>query len=127
MIFARFALLAAVAATAFVTLGALAAPAQESDPVALRIEVYGFAGFHVLTNRTRLSASTDRYTIAMDLDTRGIASVFVDLNSHSEVHGRLVKDAVQPAGYHAEVRRNGTERSYKIDYRTDGSVASAQT
>src|SRR5271169_4710117 len=57
MIFARSALLAAIAAMAFVTLGALAAPAQESDPVELRIEVYGFAGFHVLTNRTRVAAT----------------------------------------------------------------------
>ena len=98
MIFARFTLPAAIAAMAFVTLGALAAPAQESDPVALRIEVYGFAGFHVLTNRTRLATSDDRYTIAMDLDTRGIASVFVDLTSHSEVRGRLSRDAVHPDG-----------------------------
>ena len=105
----------------------MAAPAQESDPVELRIEVYGFAGFHVLTNRTRVAASGDRYTIATDLDTRGIASVFVDLNSHSEVHGRLAHDAVQPDAYHGDVRRNGTDRHYRIDYRTDGTVASDQT
>jgi hypothetical protein len=108
-------------------LAALATPAAEPDPIELRIEVYGFAGFHVLTNRTRVVASGDRYTIATDLDTRGIASIFVDLTSHSEVHGRLVKDGVQPAGYHAEVRRNGTDRNYRIDYRADGSVASDQT
>jgi hypothetical protein len=127
MFFARLARLAAIAATAFLTLGALAAPAQEADPIELRIEIYGFAGFHVLTNRTRVVASGDRYTIATDLDTRGIASVFVDLTSHSEVHGRLVKDGVRPAGYHSEVRRNGTDRNYRIDYRADGSVASDQT
>jgi hypothetical protein len=124
---ARFTVVAAIAAIVLLTLAALAGPAQEVDPVELRIEVYGFAGFHVLTNRTRVAASGDRYTIATDLDTRGIASVFVDLTSHSEVHGRLVKDAVQPAGYHAEVRRNGTDRNYRIDYRADGSVASDQT
>ena len=127
MILARFTLLAAIAAMGFVTLGALAAPAQESDPVELRIEVFGFAGFHVLTNRTRVVASGNRYIIATDLDTRGIASIFVDLTSHSEVHGKLVRDAVQPDGYHAEVRRNGTDRNYRIDYRADGSVASEQT
>jgi hypothetical protein len=127
MIFARSALRAAIAATAFVTLGALAAPAQESDPVALRIEVYGFAGFHILTNRTRLATSDDRYTIAMDLDTRGIASVFVDLTSHSEVRGRLSRDAVHPDAYHGDVRRNGDDRHYRIDYRADGTVASDQT
>src|SRR5271154_2546161 len=100
MIFARSVLRAAIAATAFVTLGALAAPAQESDPVALRIEVYGFAGFHVLTNRTRLATRDDRYPIAVDLDPRGPASVFGALASHSEVHGRLTRSAVQPDAYH---------------------------
>jgi hypothetical protein len=127
MFLARFAVLTAIAATAFVTLVALAAPAQESDPVALRIEVYGFAGFHVLTNRTSVAASGDRYKIAMDLDTRGIAAVFVDLTSHSEVRGRLTHDAVQPDAYHGDVRRNGDDRHYRIDYRTDGTVASDQT
>ncbi len=127
MISARFAILPALVATAFGALGVLAAPAQEPDPVELRIEVYGFAGFHVLTNRTRVAASGDRYTIATDLDTRGIASIFVDLNSHSEVHGRLAHDAVEPDAYHGDVRRNGTDRHYRIDYRTDGTVASDQT
>src|SRR6516225_10194288 len=98
MFLARFTVLTAIAVMASVTLGALAAPAQESDPVELRIEVYGFAGFHVLTNRTKVATSGDRYTIATDLDTRGIASIFVDLTSHSEVYGRLVKDGVRPAG-----------------------------
>src|SRR5712671_6724918 len=124
---ARFTVVAAIAATVLAALAALAAPAQELDPLELRIEIYGFAGFHVLTNRTRVVASGDRYTIATDLNTRGIASVFVDLTSHSEVHGKLVKDVVQPDGYHAEVRRNGTDRNYRIDYRADGSVASEQT
>src|SRR5205823_10504246 len=127
MLSVRFTIVAAIAAMIPAAFAALAAPAQESDPIELRIEVYGFAGFHVLTNRTRVVASGDRYTIATDLDTRGIASIFVDLTSHSEVHGKLVKDGVQPAGYRSEVRRNGTDRDYRIDYRADGSVASDQT
>jgi Protein of unknown function (DUF3108) len=127
MSIARFTSLAAIAATASVALGALAAPAQESDPVELRIEVYGFAGFHVLTNRTTVATYGDRYNIATDLDTRGIARIFVDLNSHSEVHGKLVSDAARPDAYHGDVRRNGTDRHYRIDYRTDGTVASDQT
>jgi hypothetical protein len=127
MFLVRFILLAAIAGMASVTLGALAAPAQESDPVDLRIEVYGFAGFHVLTNRTSVATSGDRYSVATDLDTRGIASIFVDLNSHSEVHGRLAQDAVHPDKYHGDVRRNGADRHYRIDYGTDGTVASDQT
>src|SRR6516225_5139065 len=106
---------------------ALASPAAAADPVELRIEVYGFAGFHVLTNRTRVSASGDRYSIATDRDTRGLASVFVDLTSHSEVRGRLMQDTARPDTYHGEVRRNGSDSRYRIDYRADGTVASDQS
>ena len=106
---------------------ALASPAAAADPVELRIEVYGFAGFHVLTNRTKVSASGDQYSIATDLDTRGLAAVFVDLTSHSEVRGKLTQDAVRPDAYHGEVRRNGSDSRYRIDYRTDGTVASDQS
>src|SRR3974377_2612868 len=105
MSFARFTILPALARSFLGTIVALAAPAQESDPVDLRIEVYGFAGFHVLTNRTKVATAGDRYSIATDLDTRGIASVFVDLTSHSEVHGKLVSDAVRPDEYQGAVRR----------------------
>ena len=120
------ALLAAVCSFLTVIV-ALAASAAASDPVELRIEVYGFAGFHVLTNRTSVAASGDRYSIATDLDTRGLASVFVDLTSHSEVHGRLTPDAARPDAYHGDVRRNGSDSHYRIDYRADGTVASDQT
>jgi hypothetical protein len=111
----------------FAALGAVATAAAEQDPVALRIEVYGFAGFHVLTNRTSLATSGDKYWITMDLDTRGIATIFIDLNSHSEVGGQLIGDAVHPVAYHSDVRRNGVDRRYRIDYHTDGTIAADAT
>jgi len=127
MFVARFTILPTIALSFLGAIVALAAPAQESAPVDLRIEVYGFAGFHVLTNRTSVAASGDQYSVATDLDTRGIASIFVDLNSHSEVHGRLAHDSVHPDKYHGDVRRNGSDRHYRIDYGNDGTVASDQT
>jgi hypothetical protein len=127
MVASRSTVLPLVALTIMISIAALAAPAAASDPLELRIEVYGFAGFHVLTNRTRVAASGDQYTIATDLDTRGLASVFVDLTSHSEVRGRLAQDGVRPDAYHGEVRRNGSDSRYRIDYRGDGSVASDQS
>jgi len=63
----------------------------------------------------------------MDLDTRGLARVFVDLTSHSEVHGRLARDTARPDVYRAEVRRNGIDRSYGLDFRSDGAVINAST
>ena len=92
--------------------------------LALRIEVYAFLGLHVLTNLTTIYASDGRYRITMDITTRGIASVFIDLNSHSEVEGRLVGDVPFPEAYRSDVVRNGVDRRYRIDYTLAGPVAS---
>jgi Protein of unknown function (DUF3108) len=91
-----------------------AAPAAMS--FALRIEVYAFAGIHVLTNRTTIDTTEGRYRITTDLDTRGIARLFINLNSRSVVDGRLIDGAPLPLLYHSEVARNGVDRRYRIDY-----------
>ena len=127
MILPRLASLAVIAVALLFAPGASRAPAGETDRVYARFEIFGFAGFHVLTNRTTIQQIGDRYAIAMDLDTRGLASVFVDLTSHSEVRGELARGAVRPEAYRADVRRNGAERHYAVDFRRDGSVANAAT
>lgn len=53
--------------------------------------------------------------------------MFVDLTSHSEVHGRLARNTARPDAYRAEVRRNGIDRSYGVDYRNDGAAIKAST
>src|SRR5438270_11128196 len=121
MISRRAALLPAIA-VAFLSISSGSIKAAEADRVDARLEIFGFAGLHVLTNRTTVDETADRYTISMDLDTRGLASVFVDLTSHSEVHGRLARDASYPDAYRADVRRNGADRHYGLDYRRDGAV-----
>jgi hypothetical protein len=125
MIFARAALLSAIAAALLLIPGASPTRAAEADRVDARFEIFGIAGLHVLTNRTTVDESADGYAIAMDLDTRGLASVFVDLTSHSEVRGRLTRDASHPDAYRADVRRNGEHRHYGLDYRGDGAVNNA--
>jgi hypothetical protein len=105
--------------------GASAAPAAEPDRIEARFEIFGFAGLHVLTNRTTIEEAGDRYAIGMDLDTRGLASVFVALASHSQVHGRIGRETAHPEAYRADVRRNGRERHYEVDYRGDGTVINA--
>ena len=124
---ARLILLRAILAVAVLFAGSSNAPAGEADRIEARIEIFGFAGFHVLTNRTTVEEAGDRYSIAMDLDTHGLARVFVDLTSHSEVHGRLATDTARPDAYRAEVRRNGIDRSYGVDYPSDGAVINAST
>jgi hypothetical protein len=127
MIFRRFATLKVIVAALLVTAGAFKASAGEGNKLEARIEIFGFAGLHVLTNRTTIEEAADRYAIAMDLDARGLASVFVDLTSHSEVHGALTRDAYRPEAYRAEVRRNGVDRYYGVDYRGDGAVTNASS
>jgi hypothetical protein len=127
MIFARFATLPLIAAALLVGAGAFNARAAEADRVDARIEIFGFAGLHVLTNRTSVEEAANRYAIAMDLDTRGLAAVFVDLTSHSEVHGGLAEDTLRPVAYRAEVERNGVDRHYGLDYRGDGTVIDEST
>ena len=105
--------------------GAVKLPAAEPDRVEARYEIYGFLGFHVLTNRTKVEESGNRYAITMDLDTRGLASVFVNLVSHSHVYGSFGKAIALPQAYHADVVRNGVERHYELDYQGDGTVINA--
>src|SRR5271157_2038703 len=103
-IFARAAFLPALTAAALLIPGASTPRAAEADRVDARFEVFGFAGLHVLTTRTTVEEAADRYAIMADLDTRGLASIFVDLTSHSEVEGRLTRDAPSPFGYRADMR-----------------------
>jgi hypothetical protein len=118
---------AATAALFFLIHGGPPLPAAEPDRIAARFEIYGFAGFHVLTNRTTVEEAGDRYAIAMDLDTRGLASVFVNLTSHSEASGRLGREMPRPDAYRSDVRRNGADRHYALDYHGDGTVINASS
>jgi hypothetical protein len=107
MISIRDALLPAIAAMPFLISGR-SITAAEVDRVDARFEIFGLAGLHVLTDRTTVEEGADRYPVATDLDTRGFASVFVDLRAHSEVHGRLTRNETHPIKYRADMRRNST-------------------
>src|ERR1700758_2226388 len=120
--FARFALQPAIAAVLLLASGGLTAPAAEADLIEARLEIYGLAGLHVLTNRTTVQESGGRYAIVTDLDTRGLASLFVNLTSPSEVNGPDTPAPPHPDAYRADVRRNGADRHYGLDYRGDGTV-----
>jgi Protein of unknown function (DUF3108) len=125
MSFARFGSLLIAAVGFLLGAGLLSAPAAELGRVDARFEIFGFAGFHVLTTRTSVQETSNRYAIAMDIDTRGLARVFVDLASRSEVHGTLIDDSFRPKSYRAEVKRNGALRNYGLDYAGDGTVTNA--
>src|SRR5271167_1293259 len=84
-----------------------AAQAADADRIEMRIEMFVALGVHVATSRTTLEEATDRYAITTDVESRGLAAVFLNLASHSEVHGRLGMDTVRPEAYRGEVHRNG--------------------
>ena len=124
MISRRAALLPATA-VGFLSISSGSIKAAEADRIDARFEIFGFADLHVLTNRTAVDETADLYTISMDLDSRGLASVFVDLTSHSEVHGRLGRDASYPMLTGPICAERGPDRHYGLDYRRDGAVISS--
>ena len=123
MICLRWVFPLAIAALLLTVATPCAEPAMPANRIELRIEVYAFA-FHVLTNRTTIDASAGRYRITTEIDTRGIVSLFIDLNSRSESHGRIAGNAVLPEVYDSDVRRNGVDRRYRINYLPAGPMAS---
>jgi hypothetical protein len=112
-------------AAVLLALGSAPSAAAPPKRVEARFEVFGFAGIHLLTNRTTVEEAAHQYGITMDLDTRGLARVFVDLTSHSDVRGDLDGNSVHPQLYRSDVSRNGVGRHYRVDYGGDGTVVDA--
>jgi Protein of unknown function (DUF3108) len=124
---ARIAFVAAVAAGLLAAAEAATAPTAAGDRIAMRYELYGFAGLHLMTNRTTLELAPGRYTITMDLETRGVAGVVTTLKSHSEVHGWLVDGRAYPQEFSGDVQRDGADYRARVDYRRGGAVVAATT
>ena len=104
-----------------------ASRAADPDRIEMRIEMFGALGVHVATNRTTVEETADRYAITTDVESRGIAAVFANLASHSEVRGRLTSVTVRPQAYRGEVHRNGVHTYNRVDYGADGTVTGGST
>ena len=102
--------------------GALAQSPPQTDRVAMRFEVFGPAGLHVVTNRIDIDEVGERYAVASELATRGVAGFVLDLVEHAKVHGRFTGDSARPKAYRADARRNGEDRHDRVDYRDDGGI-----
>lgn len=122
MAFGRWLILPPIGGLLLAIGAALAAPAPATDVMSLRVEIYGFAGLHVLTLRSRIEETANRYAIITDYKTSGIAGWVVDLATHVQVEGRLSGAWVQPEQFRKDTRRNGVEHHDRIDYHPDGSV-----
>src|SRR5262245_32160070 len=84
-------------------------PALAAEPISLRVEVYGFAGIHILTLQSRIDERPNRYTITTEFATAGIAGWVVELTSRSHVEGHLGGTPAQPETFRKDDRRNGVE------------------
>jgi len=61
-------------------LALLGAPtrAVEPDSIYLRFEIFGGPGLHFLTLQVSVDQSRERYSLAVDAETRSLADLFVD-------------------------------------------------
>ncbi len=116
-----------VFAVVLFALWTIARPAVADDPIFTRFEVYGPAGIRVLTMSGRTEESGDHYRVSIDYQTRGLASIFLDLATHIRVRGRLVGNQAQPELFRDDTRRNGVDRHSQVDYTADGSIDGATT
>ena len=99
----------------------------ESKPVELRTEIFGLAGIHIATNRTRIETDAGRYAITADVNSLGIARVIADVMTHSAVSGALRAEELHPVAYRGEVHRNGTDIYNWVNYAPDGSATGASS
>jgi hypothetical protein len=102
--------------------GALAQSPSPTDRVAMRFELFGRVGLHVLTSRMEIAEAGERYTVVAELTTRGVTGFLVDLAEHSKVRGRLTADSALPQAFRSDTRRNGADRHDRVDYRDDGGT-----
>ncbi len=100
----------------------LAESTARPEQIELRTEIFGLAGLHVATSRTRIETTRGRYSIAADVESRGLATLVTDLMSHSEVTGTLGADGPRPLAYRGDVQRGGDKTGSWVDYRPDGSA-----
>jgi Protein of unknown function (DUF3108) len=112
----------AIVALLLLASAALAQAPPRSDRILMRFEVFGVAGLHAVTNRTEIDEVGERYTIASDLATRGVAGLVVSLAEHTEVRGRLTADSALPEAFRSDIRRDGVDRHGRVDYLGDGGV-----
>jgi len=116
-----------VAGSVLAALAVLAVPALAADAIALRFEVYGLAGLHVLTLKSNIDEDANRYALTVDYATSGVAGMFVDVKTRAQVRGRLSPTATQPEAFRKDTRRNGVDRNNKVDYRPDGTLEGGST
>ena len=100
----------------------VAAPASASGRLSARVELYGPLGIHVLTLRTTLEQTEERYSAVVDYTTIGLAGILFEQKTHAIATGRLGRATAYPDNFKNDTVRNGIARRTRVDYLPDGSV-----
>jgi hypothetical protein len=111
-----------VGAALLLALAPIRAPASAADRLSARVELYGPLGIHVLTVRTTLEQTEERYAAAVDYATIGLAGILFEQKTHAAATGRLARATAYPDSFRNETVRDGIARRSQVDYRPDGTV-----
>jgi hypothetical protein len=103
------------------------AAAADSDRIDSRIEMYAIAGIHVLTIEETLAEAADHYAITMALQSRGIADLFANIKSHTEVTGHIVQGKTIPETYTSDIARSGKAIATRATFGPAGALSANMT
>ncbi len=104
-----------------------AAPAVAEDRINLRLEMFGVAGLHMLSLRTQIEETNDRYSISTTYATTGVAGAMVDVKAQTQVRGLLTPTGARPDSFRSAMRRNGVDRKDQVDYYPNNIVKGSST
>ena len=98
------------------------APASAGGRLSARVELYGPLGIHVLTLRSTLDQTEERYSAVVDFATIGLAGILFEQKTHAVATGRLGRATAYPGSFHNDTVRNGIARQSQVNYLPDGTV-----
>lgn len=116
-----------VGAALLLALAAVLAPASAGDRLSARVELYGPLGIHVLTLRTTLEQTEERYRADVDFATIGLAGILFEQKTRAVATGRLGRATAYPDTFSNDTVRNGINRRSRVNYLADGTVNSSSS
>jgi len=99
------------------------ADATDGDLIQFRVEMYAIAGLHVMTVLESLRESAQAYSIAMRLQSRGLADLFASIDSRTDVAGRIVDGRPYSQSFHSDIRRGSREAVTTAAFDAGGVVS----
>lgn len=99
-----------------------AAPATAMTPLVVRYEAYA-AGFPVVAFDFRLDEGGKAYALSGQVKTVGLLRLFYRLDLHTLSQGAIGLGDLQPLFHEQSLRARGKDRSARLDYPGDGTVA----